>query len=340
MTSTDDSVPQEAPAPAAAAPAPVLDAPALDAPAVDAPTAATDAAPAVDEAAAHGEVTEAGTAAPADAVASPPTLAADHSPAATGARLAELFPALFVGPDGQGTWRAIKLRIHADIQARAPGQFSKRTLGIFFSRYTTTTPYLKALAAPGAQRFDLDGEPAGEIAEEHRAAAVEELERRRAIAAERRATRRPQRAPAPVRRDEAALQPDAAHAAPKGPTRRTHIDTPGSDARTARPPRAARERGEARRGGTEARGASSPSPHAPAARRPSRPHDERLAAPPSPPERAPSAALPTDPAQRERALLLRAYEGSTLSKANFCALKRLTEAELDAALMQARAERR
>jgi sRNA-binding protein len=239
------------------------------------------------------------------------------SPAACGARLAELFPALFVGPDGQGTWRAIKLRIHADIQVRAPGQFSKRTLGIFFSRYTTTTPYLKALTAPGAQRFDLDGQPAGEIAEEHRTAAVEELERRRVIAAERRAAQRAQRAPTPVRRDEAATQPDAAHAAPKGTPRRAHTDTPGPDTRTARAPR----------------------PSAPAARRPPRPHDERMASPPSAPERAPSAALSSDPAQRERAQLLRAYEGSTLSKANFCALKRLTEAELDAALMQARAER-
>lgn len=64
-----------------------------------------------------------------------------------------------------------------------------------------------------------------------------------------------------------------------------------------------------------------------------------MAAPPQAPERAPPAALPTDPAQRERALLLRAFESSTLSKANFCALKRITEAELDAALAQARAER-
>lgn len=64
-----------------------------------------------------------------------------------------------------------------------------------------------------------------------------------------------------------------------------------------------------------------------------------MAAPRPSPDRAPSAVLPIDPAQRDRALLLRAFESSTLSKANFCALKRLTEAELDAALNQARAER-
>lgn len=49
--------------------------------------------------------------------------------------------------------------------------------------------------------------------------------------------------------------------------------------------------------------------------------------------------LPVDPAQRERALLLRAFDSSPLSKANFCALKRISETELDTLLAQARAER-
>ncbi len=53
-----------------------------------------------------------------------------------------------------------------------------------------------------------------------------------------------------------------------------------------------------------------------------------------------ASAVPADPAQRERALLLRAFEASPLSKANFCTLKRISEAELDAALVQARSERR
>ena len=51
------------------------------------------------------------------------------------------------------------------------------------------------------------------------------------------------------------------------------------------------------------------------------------------------AAPPVDPAQRERAMLLRNFEASPLSKANFCALKGITEAALDAALAQAPAER-
>jgi len=59
------------------------------------------------------------------------------------------------------------------------------------------------------------------------------------------------------------------------------------------------------------------------------------------PERAAAApaALPPDAEQRERALLLRSFESSPLSKANFCALKGMTEAALDAALARAQAER-
>jgi ProP effector len=103
------------------------------------------------------------------------------SPAACAARLAELFPALF------GTApQPVKLRIQADIQQRAPGLFTRRTLSAFLHRHTTSTAYLKALVhAP--QRVDLDGAPAGEIAPEHKAAATEELARRRAIVDARRA---------------------------------------------------------------------------------------------------------------------------------------------------------
>ncbi|HVK31993.1 MAG TPA: ProQ/FINO family protein [Burkholderiaceae bacterium] len=259
-----------------------------------------------------------------------PSPAKDLSPAATGARLAELFPALFVGPDGRGEWKAIKLRIHADIQARAPGEFSKRALGIFFSRYTTTTAYLKALAAPGAQRVDLDGQPAGEIAEEHRKAAEEEVARRQAIVAERRAAykreARPPRDAAPV--DAPPARP------PRAPEPRE-----GERGPDRRPPR--HESRPPRREGPDARAAG------PRPARPPRPSDPRY--PSSRPERAPrqapapedapSTALPVDPAQRDRALLLRAFESSPLSKANFCVLKRISEADLDAALALARDER-
>ncbi len=105
---------------------------------------------------------------------------ADVSPAATGARLAELFPALFTGPA-----KPLKLRIQVDIQERAPGVFSKQALSAFFRRHTGTTSYLIAVSQ-GSQRFDLDGQPAGELTDEHRQVATEELARRRAITKARR----------------------------------------------------------------------------------------------------------------------------------------------------------
>lgn len=108
------------------------------------------------------------------------------SPAACGARLAELFPALF---GTEGPPKPIKLRIHVDLQARAPGVFSRRVLGPFFARYTTSNAYLKVLST-ATERFDLDGQPAGEVTEEHRSAAVAELARRREIAIAKRAAER------------------------------------------------------------------------------------------------------------------------------------------------------
>jgi ProP effector len=303
---------------------------ALAAAAAEAPEVA--AAEAAEAAAATPEV----AAAPepsADVPAAPAPPAKDLSPAATGARLAELFPALFVGPDGRGEWKAIKLRIHADIQARAPGEFSKRALGIFFSRYTTTTAYLKALAAPGAQRVDLDGQPAGEIAEEHRKAAEEEVARRHAIAAERRTA---------YKQAAVAARAPAADDAPRPPRRGA-----APDAERERGPRA--PRGEARPPRRDGDGPRAPRPPRAEGGRPPKPRDRGPR-----PDRAPretvaarhaehaaaTPALPADPAQRERALLLRAFESSPLSKANFCALKRISEADLDAALAQARQERR
>jgi ProP effector len=358
-----------APADAAVADAPVAEAPVAEAPVADAPAA---------EAAAGG--------APAPG---------ELSPAACGTRLAELFPALFVGPTGQGPFKPIKLRIQADIQARAPGLFSKRTLGIFFSRYTTTGAYLKALAAPGAQRFDLDGQPAGEIAEEHRAAAVEELARRHAIAAERRAAQRrgpPRHDGAPAAAGAEGAAPQAGDAAAAGTAERPpRLDRPPRPQRPARPegarpdargPRDAPRRGPLDAPGRAPRDAAQEGPRngprdgAPGGprsgprngpRSDSRdgqrrgPHGDRpnrgdfaprqggpradfradARGTGSAPQRAPepTLALPADPAQRERALLLRAFEASPLSKANFCALKRMSEADLDSQLAQARAER-
>ena len=345
MTSTDD--PQEPALPPAAEaahtePAPPVEGDAetpTDAAASDAMASHEAASDAVPPASPNEEPAASATAeATADAAAgaASKTPAPDLSPAATGTRLAALFPALFVGPDGNGTWKALKLRIHADIQARAPGQFSKRALGIFFSRYTTTTAYLRALAAPGAQRFDLDGQPAGEIAEEHRSAAALEVERRRSIAIERRAAQR---------------KPPRAAAQPSPPA--ATGDTPMRSAAEARPPRPPRDGGDVAQAPRPARREQEPrrerrddAPRRGAA--PARgPGEEMRGERPAPfvrqppRERPPPAApaLPADPAQRERAQLLRAFESSPLSKANFCVLKRISEAELDTQLAQARAER-
>ena len=250
----------------------------------------------------------------ADSPAANSTHAAELSPAACGMRLAELFPALFAPT---GPVKPIKLRIHADIQARASGLFSKRTLGIFFSRHTSTNAYLKALTlAP--QRFDLDGQPAGEISDEHRRLAAEELARRHALAASRRAAQRPPRREAPGA--QGAADADAGrelrqeHRPDLRPETQPRADQRPA-AHTAQRPQGDRQRAER------------PEPR------------ERLERAPQLQRAAPAAPLPIDPAQRERAMLLRTYESSPLSKANFCALKGMTEAAFDAALAQAQAER-
>jgi len=183
-----------------------------------------------------------------DAIEHAPPAAVDLSPAGCAARLGELFPA----PFGSGPPRPLKLRIQADVQQRAPGVFTKKTLSIFLQRYTTSTAYLKALVmAP--HRVDLDGAAAGEVAAEHRQAASAELARRREIH-------------------------DARRAAERDAQRKAHDDA-----------RRAREVDDVARG--------------------------------------------------ERAALLRAFETTTLTRANFCALKALPEADLDARLAQARLER-
>lgn len=170
---------------------------------------------------------------------------ADLAPEACAAALAQRFAALF----GPGVAKPLKLRIQADIQQRAPGVFTRRALSAFLHRHTTSTAYLKALAK-ATHRFDLDGVEAGELAAEHRDAALAELERRRGLHRQR-------------QRDRLAAE------------------------RNAR-----REQAEAEGG-----------------------------------------------ARAERAALLRAYEASTVSRQNFCALKGVAETALDALLEQARRER-
>ena len=296
----DTPLPTEAPPEMAPSPEPVPEAQAPATPAVEhaEPTelravpalesAAEPAAELVVEPAAEpaaealaGAVDEA-TSAPADA----PVAASEPAPPELSlnqcaARLAELFPALFAPPV-----KPIKLRIQADVQARAPGVFSRRVLSVFLHRHTTSTAYIKALVHLG-QRFDLDGQPAGEIAAEHREAAVAELARRREVMetrreAERQAQRQAQREAEKAQR-----------AAYQEANQQAHQQAQ-QQAQEARQAQQAQER-------------------------------ERR-----------EAFAAQDGDRRERIALLRAWEGSTLTRANFCALKRILESTLEAHLALAR----
>lgn len=89
--------------------------------------------------------------------------------------LARHFPALFTGGP-----KPLKLRIQADIRERVPGVFSKQALSAFLRQHTGRNAYLIALTR-AAHRFDLDGQPSGEVSAEHRQAALDELARRRKL---------------------------------------------------------------------------------------------------------------------------------------------------------------
>ncbi|MCL4738143.1 MAG: hypothetical protein KJZ81_08035 [Burkholderiaceae bacterium] len=271
----------------------------------------------------------------------PPAQSVAHWPEVL-ARLETLYPSLF----SSGTPKPLKLRIQADIQQRAPGAFTRKALSMFLHRYTTRNVYLKALVA-AETRFDLDGAPAGEIAPEHREAAVAELARRRAMVQARRQAAGP--GAGRGRRPDAAEKPQGASPTDPGADRPREAGPdpgPGAERRApARPPGLRPDRPAARpttgEAGNDRRGRSDRHP-----RRPPIGHGsvKRIDTRPPPIASRPAAtpadpAWPADDAQRERALLLRAWESSPLAKPNFCALKRLSEADFDAQIAQARAER-
>jgi sRNA-binding protein len=266
--------------------------------------------------------------------------------------LAERFPALFT-PNHP---LPIKLRIQADIQLRAPGLFNKKSLSIFLHRHTTSTAYIRALLA-ASNRFDLDGQAAGEITEEHRSAATTEMERRKAIVqarrqAEREASR-PARAAAtggnagPESGQEPGQLPAPAEKrprrgkaqAPKPRQERQRLD-PQTRHTGQRPDSAGsahtqRPQAPGERHASPARGAHTSQGNQP----PSNTHADtnQHAAPPRAPRTPEEAA--EDQARRDRLALLRTFESSTLTKANFLVLKRMSEAELDAQLALARQDR-
>lgn len=305
-----------------------------------------------------GTPTESAPAGPAAAVA--PASRSEPGVAETARLLAKHFPALF----GAGVIKPIKLRIQADIDQRAPGVFTKKSLSIFLQRHTTGTAYLRALVAEGATRVDLDGQPVGEIATEHRDAAGVELERRRAIVeAKRHAGRvaarasrhdaRPLRLAGPPLHSQQAEASESdsqatgerpatrgARSEPPGtsdrPDRSSRPSQPGQALRRSRPPQPGVQRGPGRPGDT---GSGAP-------RRPQKPLPERKLARALEQEPVNAPALPLTleraaeaEARHQRAVLLRSFEQSPLSKANFGALKGLSEGALDALLALARQER-
>lgn len=81
--------------------------------------------------------------------------------------------------DGQ----PLAIGIHKAIKVRLP-DINEGSLRIALKGYTASTKYLKAIAN-GKQRFDLDGNPGGEITTEQRQQAMETIKERFRKAAER-----------------------------------------------------------------------------------------------------------------------------------------------------------
>jgi ProP effector len=81
--------------------------------------------------------------------------------------------------DGQ----PLAIGIHKAIKARLPN-IGEGSLRMALKGYTASTKYLKVIAN-GKQRFDLDGNPAGEVTPEQRQQALETIKERFRKAAER-----------------------------------------------------------------------------------------------------------------------------------------------------------
>lgn len=221
---------------------------------------------------------------PPDDAASAPAVASspeqphpvDLSLEVCAARLAELFPAVFT----PGAPKPLKLRVQADIQQRAPGVFTRRSLSVFLHRHTTTNAYLRALVA-AESRIDLDGQSAGEVSAEHRDAARAELDRRIAI-----------------RQARIAAEQDARREARREAQREARRESEREAQHAAR---------------------------------------QQAAAAAAAARAAEREAAEDDDKRRQAQALARAWATTTLTRANFLALKGLTDAELDAAIELANA---
>ena len=237
--------------------------------------------------------------------------AAPMSPAACAAQLKQLFPALF-----SGVAKPLKLRIQADIQARAPGLFTKPLLSVVLRRYTGSHSYLVALTQ-ATQRFDLDGAPAGELSAEHKQVAMDELTLRRAN------LRAAQRAP---QKEAQRNSPRSGQGAAVGVSK----NLPQSDRQSDRPtaPLTAPETDVTTQVNNDAKHDA-----AQIAQRQIQKNAQREA------QRlgAEQQAL-EDQKRRNRATLLHDFENTTLTAANFSALKGITVEAMQGYLATAREE--
>jgi ProP effector len=91
------------------------------------------------------------------------------------ALLAETYPRCFAVY--QARRRPLKIGIHKDILRELDGALTPDELSAALRYYTGNKHYLLALR-PGAQRVDLDGEPAGAVTEDQAQAAAAALARR------------------------------------------------------------------------------------------------------------------------------------------------------------------
>jgi ProP effector len=104
---------------------------------------------------------------------------ARHRLQAALAKLAELYPACFAA-GASGPHRPLKIGIYADLRERGLKAAEAGALGV----YTRRRAYLKAVAA-GGPRYDLDGNPCGEVTADQMADAQAKIEAAAKIAQER-----------------------------------------------------------------------------------------------------------------------------------------------------------
>ncbi|EGM69780.1 RNA chaperone ProQ [Shewanella sp. HN-41] len=114
------------------------------------------------------------------------------------AYLYETFPLCFIA---EGETKPLKIGLFQDLAERLAddSKVSKTQLRVALRRYTSSWRYLKSVKA-GAQRVDLDGEPCGELEQEHIDHAQAMLKESQDKAKAKRAAQAPSPAKVPAKR--------------------------------------------------------------------------------------------------------------------------------------------